>query len=84
MEQLRGDGLTPPLATYIFARLLAEGRRAELLDLPAQVGLRVVAFAMLLVALCLALEVAATVVVVGDCTVEEPCVWAKEPCVLLA
>ncbi|KAI7845496.1 hypothetical protein COHA_001042 [Chlorella ohadii] len=36
MEQLRGDGLTPPLATYVFARLLAEGRRAELLDLPAQ------------------------------------------------
>ena len=39
MEQLRGDGLTPPLATYAFARLLAEGRRAELLDLPAQVCL---------------------------------------------
>ena len=38
MEQLRGDGLTPPLATYVFGRLLAEGRRAELLDLPAQVG----------------------------------------------
>ncbi len=36
MEQLRGDGLTPPLTTYVFARLLAEGRRAELLDLPAQ------------------------------------------------
>lgn len=39
MGQLRGDGLTPPLAAYVFARLLAELRRAELLDLPQQVRL---------------------------------------------
>ena len=38
MGQLRGDGLAPPLAAYVFGRLLAEGRRAELLDLPQQVG----------------------------------------------
>lgn len=36
MEQLVGDGLDPPFATFIFSRLLGEGRRAELLDLPSQ------------------------------------------------
>lgn len=83
MEQLRGDGLTPPLATYVFARLLAEGRRAELLDLPAQVGLLVLAFAMLFVAFFLALEVAATVPVVGDMHCGGAS-WAMAPGVLLA
>lgn len=38
MQQLRGDGLTQPLATYVFERLLSDGRHAELMDLPQQVG----------------------------------------------
>ena len=37
MEQLRGGVLDPPLATYVFGRLLVEGRHAELLELPPQV-----------------------------------------------
>lgn len=38
MEQLLGDGLDPPFSAYVFSRLLKEGRHAELLDLPPQVG----------------------------------------------
>lgn len=36
MEQLVDDGLDQPFATYVFSRLLGEGRHAELLDLPSQ------------------------------------------------
>ncbi|KAI3434457.1 hypothetical protein D9Q98_002534 [Chlorella vulgaris] len=34
MQQLRGDSFTEPLASYVFERLLKEGRHAMLLDLP--------------------------------------------------
>ncbi|GAB4823183.1 hypothetical protein N2152v2_010229 [Parachlorella kessleri] len=36
MTHLAGDDLTEPMTVYVFQRLLSEGRRSELLDLPPQ------------------------------------------------